>query len=156
MSKDASFRIRVAQPDDAAVVTEFNIACAAESEDFALDPARVRAGVETVLADAQRGRYYLAEDDGKAIGQTMVTFEWSDWRNAWIWWIQSVYVHRDARRRGVFSALLRHIENEAGHEGAALLRLYVDTGNDAAERTYLANGFKRAHYHMLDKLPPSD
>ncbi|MGH8224704.1 MAG: GNAT family N-acetyltransferase [Gammaproteobacteria bacterium] len=155
MSKDAAFEIRIAQPADAAVVTDFNIGCAAESENLTLDPPRVRAGVEAVLADAKRGRYYLAEDAGGAIGQIMITLEWSDWRNAWIWWIQSVYVHRDARRRGVFSALLQHIEKEAQRERAALLRLYVDTENDAAERTYLANGFKRAHYRMLDKLPPS-
>lgn len=146
-----ALRLREAVPADAATVTRFNIACARESEALELDPARARAGAEAALADPARARYYLAEDGSGPLGQIMITFEWSDWRNAWLWWLQSVYVESGARRRGVFTALLRHVEAQARDAGAAALRLYVDLGNATAERTYLGAGFARAHYRMLEK-----
>lgn len=142
---------RPATMDDASVVAEFSRLCALDSENLALEPSRVRAGVEAALGDPGRGRYYLAETNSDAVGQIMITREWSDWRNAWIWWIQSVYVRPDARRKGVFSTLLKHIAGEAEHEGAALLRLYVDRDNSGAEKTYRERGFARAHYRMLEK-----
>ena len=151
MNENQVLTIRRARPEDAATVTAFNIACAAESEDLSLEPAQARAGVEAVLGDATRGRYYLAEDAAGAAGQVMITREWSDWRNGWIWWLQSVYVLTDARRSGVFTALLRHAEAEARREGVSLISLYMDRDNAAAERTYLGNGFGHAHYRMLEK-----
>lgn len=151
MKHDANFQIRYAGPADVATVTEFNIACARESEALALQQERVRAGVEAVLSDPARGRYFLAEDDTGPTGQVMITYEWSDWRNAWIWWLQSVYVREDARRQGVFTALLRHVEDAARRENVAAIRLYVDLENARAENTYLRGGFNRAHYRLMEK-----
>lgn len=148
---NAHIDCRIATLQDAEIVTEFSSLCALESENLELDADRVRAGVEAALRDPAVGRYYLAEIRRKAAGQIMVTREWSDWRNAWIWWIQSVYVSRDTRRLGVFSALLEHVREQAIQEGAALLRLYVDEDNNPAESTYLARGFTRAHYRMLER-----
>lgn len=155
MTHHAELNCRPATMNDLAVVAEFSRLCALDSENLALDPERVRAGVEAALSDPERGRYYLAETAGGPVGQIMITREWSDWRNAWIWWIQSVYVRPEARRTGVFSTLLEHVTNEAEHENAAMLRLYVDRYNDKAESTYLARGFERAHYRMLEKNPPT-
>lgn len=144
---------RLAATDDVAIVTEFSQLCALDSENLVLDPDRVRSGVETALHDPDRGRYYLAESGGEPVGQIMVTREWSDWRNAWIWWVQSVYVRPDARRQGVFSTLLEYVCREAIRSEAALLRLYVDKDNERAEKTYLERGFDPAHYRMLEKTP---
>ena len=152
---EKTLTFRNAGPADAETVTRFNIACARESEDLELDPAVVGPGVRAVLGDPDRGRYFIAEDEAGPAGQVMITFEWSDWRNAWIWWLQSVYVRSDARRRGVFSALYEHVEAEARAAGVAAIRLYVDLDNERAERTYLRAGFERAHYRLLGK-PLSD
>ena len=105
-----SLIIRPATPADAAVVTEFNRLLAFESEEIILDPVILAAGVATALADPDRARYFLAEQDGKVAGQLMFTREWSDWRNGWLWWLQSVYVHADHRRQGVFRAMFDHVE----------------------------------------------
>src|SRR5207253_9625704 len=102
-------RIRPAVPADVGVLCEFNQRVAAETEAKTLDPQVVAAGVAAVLADPAKGFYYVAEDQGEVLGQLMITGEWSDWRNAWIWWIQSVFVRPEARRRGVFRALYGHI-----------------------------------------------
>jgi len=93
--------IRAARIEDAAFLAAGNVAMALESEHKQLDPATVTRGVQAVLADPARGRYFIAERGGQPVGQLMVTYEWSDWRNGNFWWIQSVYVLPEARRLGV-------------------------------------------------------
>lgn len=146
-----TLHIREAGKADAACVTQFSLACARESENLVLDETVVRAGVEAALADPTRGRYFLAEQAGTAVGQVMITREWSDWRNTWIWWLQSVYVSAEARGRGVFAAVYEHIEELAHKHGVALIRLYVDQANEGAERAYLKVGFERDHYRQMAK-----
>ena len=93
--------IRPATPDDVPVLVAFNSAIAWETEDKRLDPTVLTAGVRAVFDDPARGFYTVAERNGEVVGQVLITFEWSDWRNGWFWWIQSVYVREDARRRRV-------------------------------------------------------
>ena len=100
-----TIRIRDATPADAAVIVDFNNRLAEETEGKSLDPELIGPGVASVLADSSKGRYWVAEIDGEAAGQVLVTYEWSDWRNGMLWWIPSVYVPEQYRRRGVFSAL---------------------------------------------------
>ncbi len=156
MEARSQITIRPAAIRDAAVVAGFNIACAKDSEGLVLDETEARAGAEAILRDPARGRYYLAEDATGAVGQIMITREWSDWRNAWIWWLQSVYVRPGARRRGVFRRLLGSIESAARAEGVAVLRLYMDENNGRAENAYHAEGFATSHYRMLDKALARD
>ena len=103
-----NFTIRNATPADASIIARYNSQIAEETEDGPLDPAIIGPGVEKILANSELGRYWVAEADGQVIGQIMVTFEWSDWRDGMMWWIQSVYVAASHRRTGVFSALYRH------------------------------------------------
>ncbi|MFO1496100.1 MAG: GNAT family N-acetyltransferase [Lysobacterales bacterium] len=142
--------LRRAAPADAQVIAEFNLAMALETEHKRLDPDTVHAGVLAVLTDARRGFYWLAEREGEIVGGLMVTYEWSDWRNADFWWIQSVYVRPDARRSGVFAALYREIEAQARQAGACGLRLYVEDSNLTAMATYLRQGMHDAHYRVME------
>src|SRR4051812_23514117 len=109
--------IRRGVPDDTDVVADMNACMAQETEHRPLDRAVVTAGVRAVLADPSRGLYFIAEKDGVIVGQAMITLEWSDWRNGWLWWIQSVYVHPQLRRQGVFTALYQHIVEAAKAAG---------------------------------------
>src|SRR5262245_58399816 len=99
-----SLTIRPGRPEDTAIVTRFNMLLAEESEGKTLDQATVTAGVRAILSDSGKGLYFLAEREGEIVGQLMISLEWSDWRNGWIWWLQSVYVQSNARRQGVFRA----------------------------------------------------
>src|SRR5215213_1686096 len=101
--------IRRADSRDTAVVAEFNRLLAWESERKTLDPAVLARGVARLLADPAKGFYLVAEADGQVVGQLMATFEWSDWRDGWFWWVQSVYVRYDYRRAGVFRALFSEL-----------------------------------------------
>ncbi len=149
-----SLSIRRAGPEDAAVVAEFNRLLALESEGKTLDAAVLAAGVAAGLADPNKSVYFLAEEDGKAIGQIMYTLEWSDWRNGWFWWIQSVYVSAEARRRGVFRALYEHVEQAARADGTVIgLRLYVEQANHVAQETYRRMGMETAGYFVFQRYP---
>ena len=146
-----SLHIRRAVAADAGFIAESNVAMALETEDMALDAAVVGPGVAAVLADDSLGFYLIAEIDGQRAGQLMVTYEWSDWRNGLWWWIQSVYVRPEFRRRGVYTALHRHVETAARTAGGVCgLRLYVEQENTRAQQVYQSLDMYNTRYHMYE------
>jgi GNAT superfamily N-acetyltransferase len=143
--------VRPARPQDLDLLVDFNAAMALETEDLRLDPARLRAGVAAALADPQRGAYRVAELDGRPAGALLLTREWSDWRNGWFLWIQSVYVRPEARRHGVYRALHADVLAGAAAAGDVVgVRLYVDRENSQAQRTYERLGMQRARYDLFE------
>jgi GNAT superfamily N-acetyltransferase len=144
--------VRPATGADLEALVAFNAAMAAETEGKALDTGRLRRGVARVLADPACGFYRVAEVDGVVAGGLLVTFEWSDWRSGWWWWLQSVYVRPEHRSRGVFTALLAAVDAEAAATPDALgLRLYVEQDNQRAQAVYAARGFEDARYRVMER-----
>lgn len=130
---------------------------AQETESAELPIGVVTAGVVAILNDPSKGRYWVAEHEGKPVGQILITFEWSDWRNGMLWWIQSVYVHSDFRRRGVCSALYRHVESLASrHPEVCGIRLYVERDNEPAQRAYSALGMSMTEYLVMERMFKGD
>ena len=124
---------------------------AQETEGLALDADVVRPGVAAVLADDALGFYLVAEVDGQAAGQLMVTYEWSDWRNGLFWWIQSVFVRLEFRRRGIYSALHRQVAQAAREAGGVCgIRLYVEQDNTIAQQVYESLEMHRTRYQMYE------
>jgi GNAT superfamily N-acetyltransferase len=145
--------IRNAAITDAAIIAGNNSLMAEETEGRTLDPEIIGLGVAALLADPGKGRYWVDEADGQIIGQLMVTYEWSDWRNGTLWWIQSVYVAPDFRRQGVFSALYHHVESLAATQPDVCgLRLYVEDNNHRAQRTYEALGMVEPGYVVMESM----
>jgi GNAT superfamily N-acetyltransferase len=148
-----TYQIRRATLDDASIIADFNARFAIESEGKTLDQAKLLPGVRTLLQDEHKGVYHLACHDGQPIGQVMYTYEWSDWRNGWFWWIQSVYVMAEHRSKGVFKHLFNHLQNHAKAQGNVVgFRLYVDEQNTRAHEVYARSGFEKAGYFVLEKL----
>jgi ribosomal protein S18 acetylase RimI-like enzyme len=141
---------REAVPADASAIIEFQLAMARETEDLELDRGILTSGVNAVVADPALGRYYVAEDDGRVIGSLMITYEWSDWRNGMVWWIQSVYVIPDFRRRGVYAALYSHVKEIVEQSTVRGIRLYVDKRNAAAQEVYTRLGMNGEHYVVFE------
>lgn len=147
------FTIREATLADAATIAANNSKMAMETEGRSLAPDVVGPGVAALLKDSQMGRYWVAEAEGQTVGQLMVTYEWSDWRNGMLWWIQSVYVDSGYRRRGVFSALYRHVESLASAESRVCgIRLYVEKENRRAQQTYAALGMTNPNYVVMESM----
>jgi len=138
--------------DDAATIAQFQLDMALESEGTTLNAETVLAGVSAALKDASKGTYYLAKtEEGQIAGSLFLTKEWSDWNNCAYWWIQSVYVVPEHRRKGAFSALYSHVRNMATREGSTCLRLYVDKGNSSAQKCYQKQGMDECHYYMYEE-----
>ena len=146
-----SILVRPAAPSDLEVLVQFNSAMAQESEGKNLDQVALHAGVAAVLEDELKGFYLLAERRGQPVGQLLVTSEWSDWRNAYFWWIQSVYVVPEHRRRGVYRALEQQVRDQARLRGNVCgIRLYVDRQNHGAQKVYSRLGMIPSHYDMYE------
>lgn len=144
--------IRVATSADADSLVEFNKAMALETEDKELDTTVLTSGVEAVFGDEKKGFYVVAEEDTRIIGGLMITYEWSDWRNAWFWWIQSVYILPEARGRRIYSQLYEFVKAKAVEdENVCGFRLYVETDNQNAQRVYEKVGMDTSHYLMYEE-----
>ena len=147
-----SIYIRDALPSDAEVIADFNCRLAWESEGKRLDPDVIGRGVRLALEKPELCRYFLAGIDGQVAGQTMITYELSDWRAGVLWWIQSVFVVAEFRRCGVFKALFQHIQELAQKSPDVRgLRLYVEEHNAAALATYRRMGMIPSG-HLLYEL----
>lgn len=144
--------VRRAVPADARVIAANNRATALETEGWDIGTDTALAGVRGILDDPSRGFYLVAEAGGNVVGQCMVTYEWSDWRNGQFWWIQSVFVRPDWRRRGVFRRLYRTLETMAAERPDVTgLRLYVEVENRRAQATYSSLGMRSAPYILLER-----
>ena len=144
--------IKKATPEDIARIAEFNRRMARESENFILDPDIALSGVKNLFNQPELGFYIVAQKESKIVGSLMITKEWSDWRNGIIWWIQSVYVLPDYRRKGLFREMYQYIRKMAVRQNISGLRLYVDKENLTALNTYQALGMTETDYKLFEDL----
>ncbi len=146
-----NIQIRLADIEDIEAITTFQCHLASESEAITLDPITVGKGVRALIENADKGCYWIAEADGRTVGCMMVLREWSDWRNAEVWWIHSLYVLPEFRRRGVLRAMYGHLKDMVEAEPSLCgLRLYVEKDNRVAMAAYDALGMDGEHYRLYE------
>ena len=138
-------------PADAESILEFQVAMARETEDVTLEREVTNRGVHAVFADPSLGRYFIAESGGRAIASLMITYEWSDWRNGVVWWIQSVFVEAALRGQGVYAGLYAYVQSMVNADPAIKgIRLYVDRRNSRAQQVYARLGMNGDHYSVFE------
>ncbi len=143
--------IRRASAADISRIVAFQLSMAHETESKVLDSHVVEEGVRVLLRKPDKGQYFLAEYESRVVGSLLITYEWSDWRNANFWWIQSVYVEPASRRQGVYSAMHNHVLDFAKSDsGVCGVRLYVDRENRIAQSTYNRLGMSKSRYDMYE------
>ncbi|MEK9784532.1 MAG: GNAT family N-acetyltransferase [Gammaproteobacteria bacterium] len=148
-----AIKIRRAATRDIQTLADFNIAMAQETEDRSLDPETVQSGVSSVIDSSARGFYLIAESGDTCIGALLITFEWSDWRNGDLWWIQSVYVLPTHRQKGVFRQLYEAVVSQAtAHGDVRGIRLYVEKDNLKAQRVYEHLKMTRTPYQIYERM----
>jgi ribosomal protein S18 acetylase RimI-like enzyme len=151
--KEKFMNIRRANFEDAKSLVEFNQAMARETEGKMLDAQILQSGVEAVLNDESKGFYAVAESNNKIVGGLMVTSEWSDWRDNWFWWIQSVYILPEFRGQKIYSLLYEFVKHKAQDKGDVCgFRLYVERENFNAQKVYEKCGMEASHYLMYEEM----
>ncbi len=143
--------IRKADTPDIPALAACQVAMAKESEGMVLDLATVTCGIGAIVDDPGKGTYYLAFDIDKLAGMLLITREWSDWRNKWVFWIQSVYTLPAYRRKGIYTALYRYIQEMVLRSPDVCgIRLYADKNNVRAITTYRLLGMSDEHYATFE------
>ena len=139
--------IRLAEKDDIHALVGFNQAMALETEGKTLEASVLEPGVAAVFEDANKGFYVVADDGGLAVGGLLITYEWSDWRNKWFWWIQSVYILPEFRGRSIYRQMYAFVKQLARARGGVCgFRLYVEKENVHAQKVYEQLGMRESHY----------
>ncbi|GAB4172570.1 MAG: GNAT family N-acetyltransferase [Calditrichia bacterium] len=145
--------VRKATDQDIPTIVRFNAAMAQETEQLILNQEILTNGVLRLFRQPEYGFYIVAESGGEVVGCLMITYEWSDWRNGLFWWIQSVYVKPEWRRKKVYSSMINKIKEMAGEDKDVIgFRLYVDKDNKVAQQTYRNQGMSPCHYLMFEEL----
>lgn len=146
-------QVRKATTKDINAIVDFQLKMAAETEGIELNSDIVLKGVTAVIEDERKGQYYVTEINEKVVASLLTTFEWSDWRNGTILWIQSVYVLENFRRRGIYRNMYSHIKNMVlNNPKLNGIRLYADKSNTAAHKTYQKLGMNHDHYITFEWL----
>jgi GNAT superfamily N-acetyltransferase len=151
--------VRKAFPNEAPLLAQFQVAMAQETESLTLDPETVLKGVHAVFSrenPATTGAQYYVATDGKAVvGCALILPEWSDWRNGTVWWIHSVFVKPEFRKKGVFRAIYRHLKAQVTERTDLRgLRLFVDRTNTRAQAVYQNLGMDGNHYQLFEWMKP--
>jgi len=142
---------RDAHPSDSDAIVAFQQAMARETEDLELDREILMRGVAAVFGDPQLGRYFVAESDDRVVASLLITYEWSDWRNGVVWWIQSVYVMPEFRRQRIYAGLYEHVKKIVDTQPTVRgIRLYVDRRNTRAQEVYTRLGMNGEHYQVFE------
>ncbi len=145
--------IRKGKLSDTERIVELQVRMAQETEGLGLDKTVVGRGVQGVFQEPARGTYWVAEEKGKVVGVLLAIPEWSDWRNATVLWIHSLYVIPEARGQGVFKKLYLNLEKQVQQSPElAGLRLYVDKQNKSAQKVYEKLGMNKHHYELYEWL----
>ena len=145
-------KIRLASISDSSQIADFNCRMAEETENFILDPETALSGVTNLFKKPELGFYVVAIENNNIAGSLMITTEWSDWRDGIIWWIQSVYIRPEHRRKGIFRELYHFIKERAKENNIAGLRLYVEQNNNVAQRTYKSLGMLETSYKLFEDI----
>ena len=151
MKNDIEYIITRGAACDIESIVQFQADMAMESEGCVLDKEKVTKGVTSAILDDSKGVYWVAKFEKRPIGSLMLTREWSDWNNEWYWWIQSVYVIPEFRRKGVYKAMYKNVKDAAKANNVSQIRLYVDKTNVSAQKVYQNLGMQESHYLMFEE-----
>lgn len=151
MNTDLDLTITQGKASDIDTIVRFQADMAMKSEGTMLDIDRLTLGVSSAINDEQKGIYLVARANDTPIGSLMLTREWSDWNNQWYWWIQSVYVMPEYRKKGVYKAMYATLKDMAQENGVSQIRLYADRTNLSAQEVYQRLGMRESHYLMFEE-----
>ena len=124
------------------------------------DLALARSFLSERLTHSQSVIFLAFDDQERAIGFTQLFPSFSSTSAARLFILNDLFVHPDARRSGVGSALLRAAADFGRAASAVELELSTATSNKTAQALYEREGWQRDQdfhvYRLLLQAPGSD
>ena len=143
--------VREANLTDAQSIIQFQKNMALETEDVLLNQVILEEGVYHVFSNPNMAKYYVAEVDKVVIACLLVCYEWSEWRNGIILWVESVYVSKAHRGKHAYSTMYRYLQSMVSEDPQLKgIRLYVEKSNHIAQKVYENLGMDGDHYKMYE------
>lgn len=122
--------------------------------DFHFDAARVRRGLEQLLA-TPRACLLVARRNGRVVGMCSAQLVISTAEGAYSAWVEDVVVDGAHRGQGIGQRLLEGIAAWAQGQGASRLQLLADRENRPALDFYRDNGWQQTQLLALRTTLPS-
>jgi GNAT superfamily N-acetyltransferase len=122
-----------------------------EFEHVAMSDAERAAAVAPLLQpDSGLGRIWLVRSGGEAVGYAALTFGYSIEFRGRDAFVDELFLVEKARGRGMGSAVLEFLKQEAAALGIVALHLEVARDNRRARRVYERWGFEpREQFHLM-------
>ena len=118
---------------------------AEESENKKLDRELIYQSVSELINTPNFGFYQISSLGDVICGMNLVTYEYNIESSKKVIWLQTVYVNKEHRSKGVFKGLLRklcEITKSTNDNFHNTLKLYMERDNKIAHQVYLKSGFK--------------
>ena len=145
--------LRMATLQDLDIIIENNIKLAMEFENIEDCPLKiekqiVKKGVKRVLENENLGFYFICKEKEALIGQVLITYEWSDWRNQMIWWLHRIYVTPKWRKKGALKKIIKKLDELAEKKNVYAMRLYLHSNNKNAIYAYEKTGWEKLPFKI--------
>lgn len=122
---------------------------ALETENKTLDPEIIKKSLNVLINNKQFGYYAVALEENNTDvasykGMNQMTYEYNILSNKISFWLQSVMVKKEHRKKGVFKSLVKFSEElviKDKENNKSVLKLYVDGDNKNAQKVYFNLGF---------------
>lgn len=139
-----SFELGAATPEELPQLVVLLGMLFSEEAEFAPDSAKQARALAEILSDDAVGRVYVAREAGRVVAMASLLFSISTAEGGRAATFEDLFVLSDRRGRGIGSALLRFVIDEARRQGVLRLTLLTDAGNTRAQALYARCGFRRS------------
>jgi diamine N-acetyltransferase len=113
------------------------------------EPASQRAAMLRLLTEPQWGRVWLIRLQDQVVGHVAVCFGFSLELGGNDAYVDELYVVPQARGQGLARHALQQLNDALAELGIRAVHLEVDQDNAAAQRLYLALGYRRRDRYFL-------
>ena len=132
-----------------------------ETEEIVLDPEIIKLSFNRLINNPSIGYYSVALEENEQTnsihfykGMNLVFYEFNILTNKISFWLQSVMVKKDQRKKGVFKSIVNFTEGlimKNLERNNNKIKLYVYGDNENAQKVYLNLGFSPMRDYFYDR-----
>ena len=147
------FMVKNMTTEDISTFISFQKIMAKETEGVNLDDSSIAGALEYLINDDSYGKAFMAKlgPNGVSVGTCYINYGYDVLSNKFTIWVQSVFVHPEYRKKGIFSKIFNHLELVARQLNASRISLFVDFSNLPAQKVYEKMGMVRREHSFIER-----